>query len=278
MVATNTPPHSDIYLLGRSDVEQERLRKQVYVLHTEARWLLDQLDIRPGARAIDIGCGPQGILDLLAERVGLRGSVVGLDSSAQFVAAARQFAADRGLDNVEVIQADAKATQLPRASFDLVHTRLVLVNVAEPERVVDEMVALARPGGIVASYEADYILHICHPMISAWTRLFEVFHTYARAHGVDLFVGRKVHGMLRDAGIIDLQVKPILHVLPHGHVRRTVFLDFIGNVREDLVREGFIDTTELHALMEELRRHLDDPHTLVMSHLFYQVWGRKPRD
>ena len=61
---------SETYLLGHSRAEQERLRDQPKQLEPEARWLLDQLAIRPGDRAIDLGCGPQGVLDLLAERVG----------------------------------------------------------------------------------------------------------------------------------------------------------------------------------------------------------------
>src|SRR5262249_16036907 len=143
----------DVYLLGRSQAEQERLRKQVQELAGEARWLLDQLDIRPGARAIDLGCGPQGVLDLLSERVGPRGSVVGLETSADFVAAARKFVANRQLANVEVVQGNAMATKLPRESFDVVFARLMLVNVPEPERVIEEMVALLRPGGVIASHE-----------------------------------------------------------------------------------------------------------------------------
>ena len=66
------------YLLGHSRAEEERLRNQVRELEHEARWLLDRLDIQPGARAIDLGCGLQGVLDLLAARVGPRGTVVGL--------------------------------------------------------------------------------------------------------------------------------------------------------------------------------------------------------
>src|SRR5262245_2990858 len=129
---------SDAYLLGRSQAEEERLRKQVQELAGEARWLLDQLHIRKGARAIDVGCGPQGVLDLLSERVGPRGSVVGLERSDDFVASVRTFVADRRLTNVEIVQGDAKATQLPRESFDVVFTRLVLCNVSEPQDVVTE--------------------------------------------------------------------------------------------------------------------------------------------
>jgi SAM-dependent methyltransferase len=267
---------SDVYLLGRSHAEEERLRRQVQELADEAQWLLDQLCIRPGSRAIDLGCGPQGVLDLLSERVGPQGTVVGLEKSEQFTVAARKFAADRQLANVEILQGDAKKTNLPRASFDVVFTRLVLVNVPEPERVVDEMVALVRPGGVVASHEADYLPHLCDPPSPAWDRLFEIYQAYSRANGVDLFVGRKTHRMLRAAGLVDVQVRPVIHVYPHGHSRRTIFLDFIENIRDGAIRQRFVDERELTDLVDEVRCHLDDPATIVVSHLFFQVWGRKP--
>jgi SAM-dependent methyltransferase len=268
---------SDVYLLGRSSTEEARLLRQTEELANEARGLLDRLDIRPGARAIDLGCGPRGVLDLLSERVGPRGTVVGLERSEHFVAAARRFVADRSLANVEVVQGDAKATNLPRASFDVVFSRLVMVNVPEPEGVAAEMAALARPGGAVASYEADYLPHLCDPPLAAWNRLFEIFQAYSRARGVDLFVGRRTHRMLRDAGLIDVRVKPVIHVYPPGNDRRTIFLDFIRNIRDAAVEDGLADETELDELMDEVQRHLDDPRTLVLSHLFFHVWGRKPR-
>jgi len=267
---------TDPYLLGRNRNEVERLRKQVQELHGEARWLLDRLRITRGAKAIDLGCGPQGIVDLLSEYVGPRGSVVGLEKSDDFVATAKQFVKEKGLANVKILKGDAKATGLPRESFDLAHARLVLVNVPEPERIVKEMVELVKPGGIVASHEADYLPHLCDPPSPAWDRLFEVYDSYSRAHGIDLFVGRRTHRMFHDAGIVDLQVNPIVHVYPHGHNRRTIFWDFINNVRDRVLEHGLIGKKELSTLMHDLKRHLENPRTLVVSHLFFQVWGRKP--
>jgi SAM-dependent methyltransferase len=267
----------DVYLLGRSRAEEERLRKQAQELAAEAQWLLDQLDIRHGARAIELGCGPHGVLDLLSARVGPKGTVVGLEASEHFVASAQKLVADRRLANVEVVQGDAKATNLPRESFDVVFSRLVLVNVPEPERVAEEMVALVRPGGVVASHEADYLPHRCDPPSPAWDRLFELLEAYSRARGIDLFVGRRTHRMLRDAGLVDVRVNPVIHVYPPGHNRRTIFLDFIQNIRAAAVKDGFADEAELTQLVEALRQHLEDPDTMVVSHLFFQVWGRKPK-
>ena len=267
---------TDQYLLGHSAAEQERLRQQPKQLEPEARWLLDQLGIQPGWRAIEIGCGPQGVLDLLAQRVGPEGTVLGLDTSGDAVRLARAFVAEHGLANVEVVQGDGKATGLPRASFDVAHARLVLVNVPEPERVVAELAALVRPGGVVALHEADWSAHGCEPPLPAWTRLQQAFEAYSRANGIDLRVGRRTPALLRAAGLADVQVRPVIHLYPPGHPRRPIFPQFVENVRERLVGRGLLGDGELGDLLASVRAHLDDPDTLVISHLFFQAWGRRP--
>ena len=62
------PKQSDPYVLGGTQTEQQRLVAQASEFEMQARWLLDQIDIRHGWRAIDIGCGPIGILNLLSSR------------------------------------------------------------------------------------------------------------------------------------------------------------------------------------------------------------------
>src|SRR5262245_66506133 len=107
---------SDVYLLGRSGVEEERFRKQSEELAGEAQWLLDQLDVRPGASAIDLGCGPRGVLELLSARVGAKGRVVGLEARQQFVESGRTFTGDRRTVNVHFVQVGCIGTRLPQAS------------------------------------------------------------------------------------------------------------------------------------------------------------------
>lgn len=70
---------ADPYFLGHRQAEQARLQVQGRELASEANWLFDQLDLPLGARVIELGCGPRGCLDLLSERVGPQGTVVGLE-------------------------------------------------------------------------------------------------------------------------------------------------------------------------------------------------------
>src|ERR1700683_4931936 len=109
------------YALGADTEETARLRRQSAELRPEAEALLARTGLRPGQSAIDLGCGPSGILALLAAAVAPSGQAPGLDADPAHVAAARQFAAGARLGNVSVLVGDARRTGLPDDEFDLVH-------------------------------------------------------------------------------------------------------------------------------------------------------------
>jgi trans-aconitate methyltransferase len=88
-----------VYSLGSSSGESHRLVQQAEELRNASVMLLDRVDLGPGVTAIDVGCGPVGILDLLSDRVGPTGRVVGVDADPNHVAMATQMIAHRGLAN-----------------------------------------------------------------------------------------------------------------------------------------------------------------------------------
>jgi SAM-dependent methyltransferase len=138
-----------IYALGRSEGESARLQRQADELAPDSAALLDRVGLRPGQGAIDLGCGPRGILDLLAGRVSPGGRVVGLDADPAHTAMAATFVSGRKLSGVAIVTADARRTGLRSGSFDLVHARTLLANLPHPADVVAEMVRLARPGPVL---------------------------------------------------------------------------------------------------------------------------------
>jgi ubiquinone/menaquinone biosynthesis C-methylase UbiE len=271
-----TMAHDHEYLLGHSSLEQRRLQQQAGELAEESVWLFDQVGIAQGWRVVEIGCGPQGCLELLSSRVGLTGSVIGVELSDHAVQLAREFLSERRINNVEVREGNAAATGLPRERFDLATARLVLVNIPEPEKIVSEMAALVRSRGFVALHEADWSAHVCDPPLPAWDRLKQALVSYSEAKGIDLYIGRRIARMLRNAGLVDIRVKPLIHVYGPDHSRRPILLQFANNLRDRLVAEGFICEAEFADCVSSLEQHLSDPETLVVSHLFIQAWGQKP--
>jgi ubiquinone/menaquinone biosynthesis C-methylase UbiE len=274
--ATAAPSATDVYALGRDPAESARLRRQSDELRVDSAALLDRVGLGPGQRAIDLGCGPSGILELLSERVSPGGRVVGLDADPAHAAMARQFATERQLPGVEIVTADARHTGLPSRSFDLVHARTVLVTVPEPAEVLAEMARLARPGGWIASLEADGEYSLCYPAHPAWTRMCDIFHAAFSRNGADLLIGRRLTELYRAAGLDDIGVEARAGVYRASDSRRTVRPDLVRSMRSMILDMGLADERELDEIDRAVREHLDDPRTLVMPHLTFLVWGRKP--
>jgi len=272
----NEMAQPDRYLLGYSTSERQRLQQQAEELAEASAWLFDQVGLRAGSRVVELGCGPQGCLELLSKRVGTTGTVIGVEVNDESVAMARRFLTDHQITNVQVRQGDARFTGLPREAFDLATARLVLINVPEPETIVAEMAALARPGGIVALHEADWVTPVCDPPLQAWNRLQQVYASYARATQIDSFIGRRVPRMLREAGLVEVDARPLIHIYGPGHPRRYIFLQLVENLRERILAAGIMPERELVGCIDAVKRHLDDPNTTFISHLHIQGWGRKP--
>jgi SAM-dependent methyltransferase len=266
----------DRYVLGYRQAEQERLQGQAEQLSDEAARLFDEIGVSDGARVLEIGCGPRGCLDLLSTRVGESGRVVGVEISADVAALAQGFVTERGLRNVEVIAGDALSTGLPAGSFDLVTERLVLVNIPRPEDVVSQAVALARPGGAVAFHEVDYAAVMCDPPSQAWTTARQLFDAVNEKNGNDYYLGRRLPRLLRDAGLVDIHVHPIVHVHPPGDPRRNLVADFVDNFKERILALDLIAEDDLRDLKQTLASHLDNPDTVVFFGPYIQAWGRKP--
>jgi SAM-dependent methyltransferase len=280
MLALDTPDFAELdpYFLGYRPAELNRLQRQAVEIAAESEWLLERVGLVPGARAVEIGCGPRGCLDLLAERVGPTGRVTGVERDEEAVRLARTFIAQRGLGNVNVIHADGRATGLPRGGFDLALARLVLVNVPYPEEIVAEMLALVRHGGVVALHEADYVSHTCDPPLPAWNRLVDILVGYSSANGIDLFIGKKVPRLLREAGLAEIEMDPMVHACPPGHPRRTLLIQFAENLRDRLITSKIVAAAEFDEVVDAVKRHLDDPDTLVLSHVYVRAWGRRVRE
>lgn len=277
--ATETASRIDpnaVYSLGSSTGESSRLQRQADELLAANTALLDRTSLGSGGTAIDLGCGPRGILELLSERVGPSGRVVGVDADPAHVAMATDMVATRKLGNVEIVQADARNTGLQSSSFDVVHARTVLITLPEPAEVVREMVRLAKPGGWVLSFEPDCESSICYPAHPAYERLVDMFAPVFTRNGADWRIGRRVAEVYRSTGLLDVQVEARADVYPHGHTRRTVRVDLIRSMQPHVVELALATETELNELSAAALTHLDDPDTVVMPHISFLVSGRKP--
>ncbi len=268
---------SDGYLLSDSASEVERLRLQVRVWEPEAEAMLDRIALQPGWQCIDLGCGAMGILGPLSRRVGPTGRVVGVDVGATQLGAALAFVQDEGLANVEILERDAYHTGLPRESFDFVHVRFLFGPVGRDDELLREMLALTRPGGIVAIQEAvDGTSWRCYPPHPAWDQLTRAILAAFAQGGGDFNVGQRTYGMVRAAGLRDVQVRPAVLALQHGHPYMRLPILMATSLRPRILEGGLLSEAELDEALAGCEQVAQDPERFALTFVVTQVWGRKP--
>jgi arsenite methyltransferase len=103
--------------------------------------------LRPGERAVDVGCGA-GMDSLIAGRmVGPEGRVIGVDMTQAMLEKARAVANETGLENVEFHQSYAEELPVPDGWADVVISNGVLNLMPDKAAVLDEMVRVLKPDG-----------------------------------------------------------------------------------------------------------------------------------
>jgi demethylmenaquinone methyltransferase/2-methoxy-6-polyprenyl-1,4-benzoquinol methylase len=124
----------------------------------EARRMIADLGLAQGSRGLDVGCGVGLWARWLAEAVGPRGSVIGIEPSPERVDEARALCGGAlPAARVEFRQGDATALDFPEAAFDWIWCGDVLHHVRETGRALAEFARVVRPGGLVVVKESQLL-------------------------------------------------------------------------------------------------------------------------
>ena len=174
------------------------------------RRAIHALDLPPGSRGLDVGCGIGLQVMLLAEAVGPAGHVTGVDLSPEFLVYARSIAEKAGIsEQVSFQKGDMNKLPFDDDTFDWVWS----ANCAgyapgEPLPLLKELARVVKPGGsvIILAWSSQQLLP-GYPVLEA--------HLNATSSGIAPFVegtAPELHfprmmGWFRRAGMEDVTVR-----------------------------------------------------------------------
>jgi ubiquinone/menaquinone biosynthesis C-methylase UbiE len=142
------------YVLGHSQKEILRLAYQARIIRPVTERLLRSVNVGPGKRVLDLGCGIGDVTMLAAELVGSTGLAVGIDRNRDVLTLAAERAYAAGLRQLRYKQGSVESFS-PEEPFDFVVGRYILVHQADPVGFLRAAARLVSPGGSIAFHEID---------------------------------------------------------------------------------------------------------------------------
>src|SRR5262245_8869205 len=248
-------PHS-----GEDESRRLELLEQRLDPLTQRR--IKRLGIGEGARCLEIGGGRGSITRWLSAVVGPGGRVVASDLETGFLN-------EIGASNVEVIRHDIRTETFPPASFDLIHTRAVLMHISPGADLLLRMVTWLTPGGWILLEEPDFGMWIADadPLWAAAPQ-----STQAAFPSLALSQGRSLLRQIHQLGLEDVGADAEVDIVQSGTGLAEFYQLSQAALALPKVQAGALSLEHANALIE---RPGDDDF-LACGFVHIGVWGRRP--
>jgi ubiquinone/menaquinone biosynthesis C-methylase UbiE len=265
------------YALGDDEAERRRLMLQSRFMGELTREIFSRAGLGPGMRVLDVGCGVGDVSLLAREFVGDRGSVLGVDRSAQSLALARLRARDEGFANLEFVE--AALDSLPACGpFDALVGRLILLYLPDPAQALRRLLECVRPGGLVVFHEMDMTGARSVPCCPLYTRAGDWLSTVFARAGVDVPMGSHLYATFRGAGL-EPQLWASHRVAGGEHGELYEWLaETLRSLLPIAERLGITSGEELQldTLASRLRAEVAAGGGVIHSPPYVGAWARKP--
>jgi len=230
-------------------------------------WHLETIGVGAGWSCWEVGAGGGSIAEWLARRVGPTGSVLATDIDAGRMRAPES-------PQLTVARHNVVDDAIPERAYDLVHARLVLVHLAERERVLRSLVGALRPGGWILIEDFDNVVldgtFAVTPEQQTVRRIAYAFRHVLEDTGADTIYARALPDLLALHDLHDIAGEARLVLGAGGSDAAGLLASNYAQAGAAMVRRGLCTEPELAAAL----RLLDDRRFVVATPLLFSVRGR----
>lgn len=262
------------YIIRGGIEGKKRLEVVSRVLWPTTSRLLTEAGIAEGQQCLDLGCGGGDVTLQLARLVGPTGCVTGIDMDETKLELARHSASEQSLENVEFRRVNVQEWN-EEGCYDLIYARFLLTHLADPHRMLRQMLHGTRPGGVAVVEDVEFAGHFSYPNSGAFDAYVRLYRAAAARQGADADIGPKLFGMFLDAGWQDVRVNVVQPVFAFGEGKQIAHLTLV-NIADSLLSQKLTTEAELQPIIDVLTRFTEDERTLIALPRIFQVWGRRP--
>ena len=253
----------------KDEPELERIKAMQAVSDPATFRRLEKIGVSKGWKCLEVGAGAGSVAQWLAERVGPKGKVVATDINPRFLLHLNK-------PNIEVRQHDITKDELETGYYDLVHSRLLLQHLPEPEKVLARMVAAVRPGGWLFMEEWDLGLGLLVDLISPpSTTTMKAQYDFMKNNGImDPFFGRKVRRLIEQINFKEVGHEGDTAIIRGGDTSARLQALSTQAMSKHLIAAGKLKQEEY----ERTQALYANPNFYGFGPIMFAAWGKKPTD
>jgi ubiquinone/menaquinone biosynthesis C-methylase UbiE len=164
------------------------------------------MQVRPGQKVLDVGCGPASDTLELGKLVGPQGQVFGVDHDPAMVEEANKRAREAGVETW-VFHKRAESAALPFESntFDSCRSERLFQHLSDPVPTVAEMVRVTKSAGLVVLLDTDWGSGSFDSTETDIERRLACVHAELAANNG--YAGRQLYRLLKQQGLVDVNIE-----------------------------------------------------------------------
>lgn len=207
---------------------------------------LRTLDLQPGEKVYDIGCGVGFLAHEMALLVGESGKVIGSDQNPEMIIYAQKRCEE--LQQTEFYEGDAAHLTAEDQHFDAVSCTQVLLYVEDVPKVLSEMRRILKPGGRVVIVETDWRGVVLNCADDALTKkIFSAWDSSVPSPNLPAYLGP----LLRKHGFSNIEVEAV-PILNTEYTSSNFSYDMMKWISKNAVKKRVLDETERSKWLEDI--------------------------
>ena len=268
------------YLFSESSEEQERARVRAQSeggFNRSTAQFLENLQLHELETIVDLGSGGGEVLPILAKH-GQR--IIAVDSNSERLTGSSDVIAAFDLeDRVEFLETDVSNLEgLENSSVDMVYARLLFQHLPLDVRLkaMEEAIRITRPGGLIVAEDLTaQTWNVLPPSEDFEYLAHELLEQLYSAKGTESAMGIKLRPMFNEMGLTDITANHFIITGDMHHPFTPAIIINLQNLGPDMVKHKLITQESFEQKFEEVKNHILNENTIVVSPMMTQIAARK---
>jgi SAM-dependent methyltransferase len=213
----------------------------------------------------------------VAEFVGPTGHVLGVDSSAEALAVARDRVEQSGVEHVRFEEGDVATWQAP-TPFDAIVTRLLLLHLRDPAAVIRHHLENLRRGGLFVAIDFDTVASRTEPPVPIADGALQWVRRAFHAAGVSARIGARLGTILSEAGLSRVETFGVQGYLPpHDPAGPALLAGVVRTLAPVIVQHGIAtaEALDVATLEQRIGAAVRDANAVILPPTVVGAWGRR---